>query len=105
MKKLLFILSLTILTACGGSDSEPTIEDPCNGQGNCWEMMSREIFETETCGLVNGEVVYCYSYIYLVKNVCTEQEKYATTNRIYSFNPPVIGDIYCDEIYEGDFLD
>ena len=104
MKKLLFILSLTILTACGGSDSEPIIEDPCNGQDNCWEMMSREIFETETCGLVGGEPIYCYSYTYNVKNVCTGEEKFATTNRKYNFGAPVIGDIYCDDIYEDEFI-
>jgi hypothetical protein len=103
IKTTFILLSIMLLTSCGGGDSEPEVDDFCEGRDNCWELMSREFFDDEVCGLSGGSQIICTSYEYTVQNTCTDEVRKHIT-RYYLTDGPTLGDIYCDDIYEDEFI-
>lgn len=103
MKKTLILLSLSLgmLASCGDNTEVFIEEESCND--NCWEMKSRIYYDEEVCGLYGGQPIICPSYIYTVKNICTGLERNHIT-RFYYNEPPTLGNIYCDDVYEDEFL-
>ena len=84
MKKLLFILSLTILTACGGSDSVD--EDYCEND-TCRKVLN---VERRPAG---ANSAFQYYYWWELENVCTGDTYWYRTP---STNTPIVGVTICD---------